>query len=365
VQLRAVAGMPPSRVRPEARGRQQASVLRGAWRARPDAEGLDAVDLLEASRLLLRNGSGGLAWWRAQSSEALRPLLKPLHDAFGIHALHAAVLEAKIPAAFDRLRARGIEPLLGKGWAVARLYPRPGLRPYGDIDLYVRREDGRAARAALEEPGREALPVDLHGGLAELDDRRFGEVCARSQVVGLGGSEVRIFGPEDQLRLLALHLLRHGAWRPLWLCDVALVLEGRSAAFDWECFASGDPVRTDAAVCALRLAHEVLGASLDGVPAAVRQRRLPSWLVPAVLSQWGDGTFEPHGTRTPMAAELRRPRRLFRALRVRWPNAVEATIGRRGPFNELPRLPFQIAECAARTLRFARPPRVLGGDPQR
>ena len=282
-----------------------------------------------------------------------------------IHALHGAVLEAKIPAAFARLRARGVEPLLGKGWAVARLYPRPGLRPYGDIDLYVRPEDKPAARAALDEPGSEAMPVDLHCGLAELDDRRFDDVRARSQTVRLGSVDVRVFGPEDHLRLLALHLLRHGAWRPVWLCDVALILETLPSDFDWGCFTSGDAVRTEAAACALRLAHELLGASLEGAPAAVRERRLPRWLLPAILRQWGDARFEPHGTRTPMAVELRRPRGLLRALRARWPNAVEATVGRRARFNWLPRLPFQIGECLVRTLRFARSHGGLAAPPDR
>jgi hypothetical protein len=293
------------------------------------------------------------------------PALKPLHDAYGVHALQAAILAAKIPAAFTRLRAGGVEPLLGKGWAVARLYPRPGLRPYGDIDLYVRPEHGPAARAALDEPDQGALPVDLHCGLAELDDRRFEEVLARSRIVRLGDAGVRVFGPEDHLRLLALHLMRHGAWRPVWLGDLALILESLPPDFDWACFMSGDVARTDAAACALRLAHELLGASLAGVPAAVRERRLPRWLVPAILRQWGDARFEPHGTRTPMAVEMRRPRGLLRALRARWPNAVEATVGRRARFNGLPRLPFQIGECLARTLRFARSPSGLAVPPER
>jgi len=340
----------------EASGREVARVLRGAWRSPPATDELDAFDLVEASPLLLRSGSAGLAWWRARAAGVSPPVLRPLHHACGIHALHAAGLEAKIPAAFERLRARGVEPLLGKGWAVARLYPRPGLRPYGDIDLYVRPEDERAARAALDETGREALPVDLHCGLAELDDRRFGEVFARSQVVRLGGSDVRVFGLEDHLRVLALHLLRHGAWRPAWLCDLALVVEIHAHDLDWGCFTSGDARRTDAAACALRLAHELLGADLAGAPTPIRERTLPRWLVPAILRQWGDARFEPHGTRTPMATELRRPRGLLRALRARWPNPVEATVGRRGLFNnDLPRLPFQIRECLARTVRFARP----------
>jgi len=349
----------------EAWGRRVARVLRGAWRARPDHQGLDAADLFEASPLLLRGGSAGLAWWRAQASSVPSPVLKPLHDGFAIHALHAAVLEAKIPAAFVRLRARGIEPLLGKGWAVARLYPRPGLRPYGDIDVYVRPEEGPAARTALDPPGGEALPVDLHGGAAELDDRRLEDVIARSRRVRLGDADVRVFGPEDHLRLLALHLMRHGAWRPVWLCDLALILETLPPDFDWACFMSGAGARTDAAVCALRLAHELLGASLERVPAPIRRRPLPRWLVPTVLRQWGDGRFEPHGTRTPLAVELRRPRGLLRALRARWPNAIEATVGRRARFDGFPRLPFQIGECFARTLRFARSRSALAAPPER
>ena len=328
-------------------------------------DGLDAADLVDASPLLLRGGSAGLAWWRAQAARVSPPALKPLHDAYAVHTLQGAVLESKIPPAFARLHARGIEPLLGKGWAVARLYPRPGLRPYGDIDLYVRPELERTARAALGPPGEDPLPVDLHRGLAEIDDRRFEEVLARSRVVRLANADVRVLGPEDHLRLLALHLMRHGAWRPIWLCDLALILETLPPDFDWPCFMSGDGARTDAAVCALRLAHEVLGASLEHVPAPVRERRLPRWLVPAILRQWGDARFEPHGTRRPMALELRRPRGLIRALRARWPNAVEATVGRHARFNGLPRLPFQIGECVARTLRFVRGRHAFAAAPER
>jgi hypothetical protein len=348
-----------------ARGRQLGRVLCRAWREHPPTEGLEAADLLEAAPLLLRSGSAGLAWWRARHAGIPAPVLKPYHDAIVIQSLHAAVLDAKIALAFTRLRARGIEPLLGKGWAVARLYPAPGLRPYGDIDLYVRREDEPAARNALGEAGGEALPVDLHGGLAELDDLPFAEVFARSRMVRVGGADVRVFGLEDHLRLLALHLMRHGAWRPAWLCDLALIVEAHGRDLSWECFTSGDARRSDAAACALGLARELLGADLAAAPTPLRERTLPRWLAPAVWRQWGDGRFQPHGTRAPMAVELRRPWTLPRALRARWPNAVEATVGRRGPFNELPRLPFQLAECVCRTLRYVRPPRAFAAAAER
>ena len=338
-------------------------MLRGAWRASPDAAEL--ADLGEAAPLLLRGGSGGLAWWRTRRLTGSDSILEPLHQAFRLHALQAALHEQKIPAAVTRLRERGIEPVLGKGWAVARLYPRPGLRPYGDVDLYVGPEAAAAARRALQAPPAPGAAVDLHGGFAELDDRPPAELFARSQVAALRDCAVRVFGPEDHLRLLALHFMRHGAWRPVWLCDLALLLEARPLEFDWGYFVAGDASRTEAAVVALRLAHELLGARVGGLPAPLEKRVLPGWLVPAVLRQWGQADFAPHGTRTPMAAELRRPWGLLRALRMRWPNPVEATVGRRGRFDDRPRLPFQIRECLSRTLQFVRAPGDAAPGPER
>ena len=62
----------------------------------------------------------------------------------------------------------------------------------------------------------------------------FDELFARSRVVNLGNEQIRILGLEDQLALSCIHLLKHGAWRPLWLCDVGLIIETLPAYFDWE-----------------------------------------------------------------------------------------------------------------------------------
>jgi hypothetical protein len=51
----------------------------------------------------------------------------------------------------------------------------------------------------------------------------------------------------------------------------------------------------------------------------------------------------------------------LRGLLVRWPNPVEATVGVGGPFNGVPRLPFQVADCVLRAAQFAR---RLAADPQ-
>jgi hypothetical protein len=212
----------------------------------------------------------------------------------------------------------------------------------------VRGDQYEAAAAALQDPRREG--VDLHRGFAELDDYRPDELLRRSRLVSVAGVDVRVFGPEDHLRLLALHMLRHGVLRPLWLCDVSLAVESRPADFDWDVFADGSRRRTEWVHGAIGLAHALLGARLDGAPAA--GARLPRWLVPTVLRQWSAFT-PPHGSRAAMSSNLGHPAAFVRGLLLRWPNAIEATVGVGGPFNELPRLPFKLGDCALRSARFA------------
>ena len=185
-----------------------------------------------------------------------------------------------------RLRSAGVEPLLVKGWAVARLYPERGLRPYGDIDLCVRPEQYAVAAAALAAPAAEPVAVDLHKGFAQLHRPSTDDVYRRSQLVRLGDVDVRILGPEDHLRYMCIHMLQHGLHRALWLCDVAVVLESLPEDFDWEYLLWGDRRRAAWVASTVRLTHELLGARLDGIPAAERARPLPRWLLPSVLNQW-------------------------------------------------------------------------------
>ena len=339
-----------SRVSNAERGRHVARILTGSWRTRPPDPAVREAELGEALTPLLRGGAAPLAWWVLKLSELRHsPPARAAHDTYAHSAIQAVLREEALVDVLRRLQASGLDPLLGKGWAAAALYPEPGLRPSGDIDLYARRSEAAMVGSAVVG----AVDVDVHRGLSQLDDRSESEVYARSQTRPLRDQRVRLFSPEDHLRLLCLHMLGHGGWRPTWLCDVAAALEGRPDGFDWDYFLSGDERRTDAAVCALVLAHEVLGASLDGVPGRVSRRRLPRWLMPVILAQWGDPVFAAHGLRVPLATSLRNPLALIKGLALRWPNAIEATIGVRAPFNNLPRFPIRVAESVRRSARFA------------
>lgn len=291
--------------------------------------------------------------WKRVSQSALRasPAALELEQAYLLHALQSAIHERDIHNVLALLGRAGIEPVLVKGWAVARLYPESGLRPYGDIDLCVKPEQFAAATATLSNDSQ----VDLHRGFVKLDTRTWDELYARSQLLKIDDVDVRVLGPEDHLRALCFHFLREGAWRALWLCDIAIAVESRPANFDWDLFMGRDPKRREWFVCSIALAHRLLEASLDDVPQAIAGKRVPGWLIPAVLKAW-DVRAMLYRHSTPMTNLWRHPAYALRPknLRTHWPNAIEGTIGMNGPFNEMPRLPFQIGNCAVRTLEFLR-----------
>lgn len=343
------AATPGGTVPALARGKLVASALAGAWRLSPSPLSLSPAALAGIAPLLLGTGAAGLAWWRIQDP-ALRasPGALKLQQAYRQQTVLAPVRERQLLQAVTLLRTAGTEPVLFKGWVAARLYAQPGLRPYGDIDLCARPEEYAAARAALAGLAGQECPVDLHRGIRRLDDRDLEEVYRRSCVAPLGQTDVKVLGPEDHLRLLCLHLLDHGAWRAIWLCDVAAALESRPADFDWDYFLRGTHRRSDWAACALVLAHQLLGARLDDAPPAVRTKELPRWLAPAVLARWGAG----HRHRERLIYHIRRRRGIWETLRQSWPDPITATVGVRGPINGLPRLPFQLAQCLKRSAQI-------------
>src|SRR5215210_4851801 len=201
------------------RGAVVAAALCGAWRENPPPPALDPGDLEAIAPLLLDAGCGGLAWWRIRGSAlADSPAGEQLRDAYRLHALQAAVQERELVSVVRALSASNVEPLIVKGWAAARLYAQPELRPYGDIDVCVAPEQLGAARAAIAEAAP-TVHVDLQGGLSVNqrvlpDLPSFEEAHARAVQVRLEDVDVPIVAPEDHLALLCVHLLSHGGWRP-------------------------------------------------------------------------------------------------------------------------------------------------------
>jgi hypothetical protein len=348
----------------KSRGSLVAEALRGTWRESPSPYELSDLELDEISPLLYSTGTGALVWRCVrESSLKTTSAASTLRQAHRLQLLEAGRSERDIQAAFKEFRSAGIEPLLFKGWAVAGHYPERGLRPWGDVDLYVPASEYERAEKLVQE-GSLALQcaVDLyHADFADLDERGVEELYARSLLVPLGDVEVRVPGEEDHLRLLCLHWRRHHGWRALWLCDIAAALEHRSAGFDWDVCLRGTKRQTDWIVCALLLARELLGARMGDAPDAIREARAPRWLMRAVLKQWGVPARQHRPDNLPMLTLLRRRAGIIKALRDRWPNAIEATYkARQSPFSRVPRLPSQLGLYLVRAFNFqARLPGLL------
>lgn len=333
-----------------------ADVLAGSWRRSPAPLEISSDELNIVAPSLLESGAAALVWKRvSESNLRTSSTALQLEQAYRLHSLQSAIHERDLKRLLSVLHKARVAAILVKGWAIARLYPEDGLRPYGDFDLCVHPELFPQAKALLrKEPGFDLL-VDLHAGFAKLDNRSWDELNERSQLAKLDDLNLRVLSPEDHLRVLCFHFLREGAWRPLWLCDVAVAVESRPASFDWDLFLGGNSKRRAWFACTIALAHRLLDASLDGVPKAIADKYLPSWFVPAVLNAWEvRSMYLRH--QSPMSYAWRNPSSQLKLknLRAHWPNAVEGTIGVNGPFNEMPRLPFQLGNCALRTFVFLR-----------
>jgi hypothetical protein len=262
--------------------------------------------------------------------------------------------------AISLLHSVGVEPIVVKGWAIASIYPEMGMRPYCDLDLCVLPDHYAKASEALKSIEGIGTNVDLHLGFGKFYDHRTDAIFARSQVVKLDDVDVRVLCAEDNVRYLCMHLLRHGAVRPLWLCDIGVALESHSAEFDWDRCLAGSRREAHWVACAIGLAALLLEVDIEDTPIAHREQRLPKWLINAVLRDWGTAFRSPRQVH----AVLRRPLRLLGELPAElvrhWPNPIEATMTLRGPLNRLPRLPFQVGHVVSRTVALLA--ELIGGS---
>lgn len=327
----------------EARGALLAKILAGVWRATPPPVTFTESELESAALDLLKTSAGALAWWRIKDSP-LRdaPVAAELFETYRLYILHAALNTERIEHVFTHFNRHGIQALLFKGHVNAVCYPEPNLRPYGDIDLLVSQAQYRDARLLLDEIGkRQGSTVDLHEDDGRHDGRDFATLYARRRETTVGHVKACAMGAEDHLRLLCFHFLKHGAWRPLWLCDIAAALENRSAGFDWSVCIGTHAKRAEYVRLVIGLAHELLGARTDDTPA--RDAALPRWLKRDVRRAWARQTSDNPFPPPPLRFDWRKPANIARGVRRRFPGSIEATYSTGMRFDDSPRFHLRCA----------------------
>jgi len=214
-------------------------------------------------------------------------------DTIRVAAARELSCRRDIVEAIDAAQRAGVDVLLLKGAALAYThYPEPHLRPFNDVDLFIRAADRDRAAAAVEstgyaravETGAELwsgqyhfvkttpsgrVMVDLHWRIANpiafAEAVVFDEVWARSVGVPALGPHARTLSPADSLLLACLHRVAHhgDSLQLLWLWDIHLIAS-RMSPQEFDVFGEGALRARVAAVCShsLGLAQECFGTAV-------------------------------------------------------------------------------------------------------
>ena len=171
-------------------------------------------------------------------------------------------LQHTLSVAWTALTKAGIHPILMKGASLAALYPSPEQRAWGDIDLFVGKEQYHPACAVMRETFPDALKFDeeldhykhynliadgisieIHrvtvGFQHPIDERRYAKMeaygAAHACELNIGGLEVKVFDPTFNALFVMFHSWEHMTTQGAnirQLCDLALLLHHYAGQID-------------------------------------------------------------------------------------------------------------------------------------
>ncbi len=254
-------------------------------------------------------------------------------------------MEKSIIESVSMFRKEGLEPILLKGWAIAREYPIEKFRHYSDIDLAFSLKEIDSAYRIREASQLKGLALDLHPELKHLDTLPWDQLYRDSRLVALNDQKIRILSPEDHLRVLAVHWLIDGGWFRDRLWDTYYAVANRPADFDWHrCLNVVSKHRRRWIVCVIGLTHKYFGLQIDDLPFADEAKDLPPWLVNAVEREWASGVrllplYYVAGNRSDLIKQIKK--------RIP-PNPIHATVDMEGSFDAPTRIHYQIGTIVKR-----------------
>ncbi|MBA3766997.1 MAG: nucleotidyltransferase family protein [Acidobacteria bacterium] len=168
----------------ESPGALIATALTSSWRESSTPLSISEEELSKIVPLLLGSGAGALGWGRVRCADLREAgAARELHQAYRLHTLQAEVHQHEIKQAVALLRLDEIEPVLIKGWSVARFYAERGLRPYGDIDLIVRPDQRVKAEGVLKNADLKFYVDVRHDEFEDVDDQRWKGLYSRTQLL--------------------------------------------------------------------------------------------------------------------------------------------------------------------------------------
>lgn len=202
------------------------------------------------------------------------------------HALQTKVNELRLAEAVRFYRANGLEPLVIKGWSLARFYPPEEPRTASDIDLAIAPEDFDRAVRLKNAPEISKINLDLHCGLRWLDPTPWADIFTRSRLVPLEEEQIRVPANEDLFRIAAVHWLTDSAVRRDRLKDFVYLLVS-SEDFDWRlALESTGEVRKSWYMAVLAAARDYENLPSGLLPDCLRDYRLPDWFRSALEREW-------------------------------------------------------------------------------
>ncbi len=171
-------------------------------------------------------------------------------------------LQIVLERAWKALEAAGIQPVLMKGAGLAALYPDPSMRQWGDIDLFVGKEQYHPACAVMRETFPGALKFDeeldhykhyniIADGVSiethrvsvsmthPMDVRRYAKMEAfgvkHASELKIGDLRLKVFEPTFNALFVFLHSWEHMMTKGAGvrqLCDLAMLLHTNKEAID-------------------------------------------------------------------------------------------------------------------------------------
>lgn len=291
-----------------------------AWRLDAPPFDLTPEELAAILPNLIRSGSAGIVWHRVKPfREKYGAMAYALEAATDAQIAHNQRVEEAVVECVSRLRAYGIEPVLIKGLALAKLYPEGIVRPAGDIDLVVHKEEFAAAHAILHDSTKPAIPIDVDLKHVQiLDEAPHAGFSPDIGTVVIGGRTIRTISPSDNLSMLVGHFLKHSGAKCRWLVDIALFLEAGTSRTDHRYSAERHWIEPSE-----WMARSELGLQSPIQIGRIRPTRpAPLWLVSEVRCRW---VVHSQRTQHPVISlVLADPTKIGVALTQAWLSPLEA-----------------------------------------